>query len=139
MTLDDLIALLEKAEGPCRKLDAEIAVALRIPPSGSHNNEWARKNFPVWRAGDGKVVCIHDDGSSGPFWVVLEHTSSIDAALTLVPEGWRWAVNYDPDRGPQYAAAVKRSGDDWPRVFDMARSPAIALCVAALKARKEQP
>ena len=68
------------------------------------------------------------------------YTSSLDAALTLVPEGWCWAIE-----GSRRAAVYDPSADPEPGSFAnpiQMRSgftPAIALCVAALKARDAAP
>jgi hypothetical protein len=62
------------------------------------------------------------------------YTSSIDAALTLVPEGYGWHL-WSPDNW--LPAAEVRNGE---RVYygltAQAGLPAIALCIAALKARE---
>jgi hypothetical protein len=50
-----------------------------------------------------------------------DYTASVDAAVTLVPEGCGWMVMGN-------AAKVKR----WP---SRAATPALALCAAALRAR----
>ena len=73
-SLSDLIARLEKATGPDLELDEQIQAAI----SGATLEKQA----------DGRNA-YHRDG----FWIsigkVLPYTSSIDAAMTLVPEGWR--------------------------------------------------
>ena len=112
MTRDELIAALEKAEGPSRELDATIAY---------HAGE-ARLGLPVPET-----------------WLAKHYTSSIDAALTLVPEGWR--VNSISNvengwhavlvRGQWNVAGYATAGSV------VSVTPAIALCIAALKARGE--
>ena len=78
---------------------------------------------------------------------VREYSQSVDAALTLVPEGchWRGGSFYSPD------------GDDWverPQMYvfgphgmsigcpsantGIGATPALALCVATLRARLQQ-
>lgn len=59
-------------------------------------------------------------------------TESLDAALTLVPEGEWWAVDGNCDDPIDCSAAVGRVGGE-----EKGRSvtPALALCIAALKAR----
>ena len=101
MTRADLIAALEKAEGPSRELDAEI-----------------RKHVP----GD----------------YLPAFTASLDAALTLVPEGLAWRVE---PATPGYTDWGKyRAGvTTWEKPYDLpsyGATPAIALCIAALKARE---
>lgn len=63
-------------------------------------------------------------------------TESIDAALTLVPEGWAWIVE---SCQPYESEPVECSAAVWncraqPPVHDGA-TPALALCIAALRAR----
>lgn len=98
----DLIERLEKATEPEWELDAAIARLDDI-----------REAF-----GD----CADDE--------VPPYTSSIDAALTLVPEGCKWLVQ---DLGIGFEACT------YPRkgvpCAAKGAAPAIALCIAALKAR----
>jgi len=101
----DLIAKLEAATEGSRELDREVAKAVY---------GWKRVQ---------------------PGYYVPRFTQSLDAALTLVPEGWEWFKpqnNYQSDKprieifGPidyQVAAAA---------------TPALAICIAALKAREQQ-
>ena len=75
----------------------------------------------------------------GPTRAAAPHyTTSIDAALTLVPAGWRvdifaWdsmeAECYLRDRDGQHPACK------WAECKWNLRIPALALCIAALKAR----
>ena len=115
--MDDLIARLEKAKGPDRELDGDIALHLGLVPRGMERG-WAGG----W-AGNGKQF----DAA----W----YTSSTDAALTLVPEGWGWSLDWDGGcsvfREPLSGRLPDNEfGADGP-------SPAIALCIAALKARAD--
>ena len=67
------------------------------------------------------------DGAPKPY------TASIDAALTLVPEGWIWDVSSSG------CAWIMRDGDsvcDSQIVISGIENPIIALCIAALKARE---
>ena len=65
---------------------------------------------------------------------VPHYTTSIDAALTLVPQGWRYGV--DAKEGETSFAVLLRKSD-WLYVEASAPLPALAICIAALKARKE--
>lgn len=97
MTQSELIAALEKATGPSRDLDEQIADAFL--PSG---------------------------------WLAPRFTASIDAALTLVPDNafWSLSVPKQPDMsGKRYWASL-HAGKPGAR----GATPAIALCIAALKA-----
>ena len=117
MTHDELIAALEAADGPSRELDGEIGRAVvGFDPD----------NLPKF---------VPNIGTIPSPW--LPYTLSIDAAMTAVPERWVWRVGTgDDDQG--YAAVWQRGKrltteiDCWAPV-----SPAIALTIAALRARKE--
>lgn len=68
---------------------------------------------------------------------------SIDAALTLVPEGCWWEIGKTADESSPMrnfgAIGVYRSAVHWsygdPGFIGRSDAPAIALCIAALKAR----
>ena len=142
MTREELIEALEKARAPDRRLDAEIAVTLRIPPPDTDVTHWSITGFPRWRAGsDGRVICIHLSGEDGPHWRSKAYTSSIDAALTLVPEGLSYEIRCSPYG--ETSQAVIWNGRRSPSESEVARvgidgvRPAIALCIAALRAREE--
>lgn len=78
----DIIARLEKAEGPDRELDSEINVLLRIMPESGP--DWIA-NFPVWRSRlDGRIEVVHEDGTGGVHWEPKLFTASLDAAIGLV-------------------------------------------------------
>jgi len=110
--LIELIAALEAAEGPSQTLDCAI-------------ESWAVK----------MPVCIGEFGPQ-PF------TSSIDTALKLVPEVWLWKLTNCtvPTHGGKYMAVVWKLVSETqarPIISVMGATPAIALCIAALKARAE--
>lgn len=121
MTIDDLIAALEKATGPSRELDAEIARQLG----------WVCLDLrrPLRREG-----WMIPDGTTA---TLPKFSASLDTALTLVWEDWTW----DAD------ASAPERGIDWrlhPPIEEERRSvegthrlAPIALCIAALKARKK--
>lgn len=114
--MKDLIERLEKAMGPDRELDGAIFCACvpRMAECWPHWSKQERLNMPP------------------------RYTSSIDAALTLVPtiDGERldWLVGFDDDVA---IADVSRPHDE--RKFQPGSMPAIALCIAALKARAIPP
>ena len=56
-----------------------------------------------------------------------DYTTSIDAALTLVPESCGWAV---------YEHGSAQVGRNTKQYFGDANTPALAICAAALKARE---
>jgi hypothetical protein len=129
-----LIAKLEQAPEGSRELDTEI-LCLTL------GGDWYVKN--QYEDGSGKWLCYSrtrftDKDKQHPTCRTAPHyTTSLDAALTLVPEGWEWAVStgyaeiFPPDFSPSdnpnsvmVAASVRRT-------------PALALCIAILKANKK--
>jgi hypothetical protein len=71
---------------------------------------------------------------------VLPYTASLDAAVTLVPEGYYWQVangkrrHYEPQACADLFVAHGPNRGDVSFTADAA-TPALALCVAALRAR----
>lgn len=103
MTREELIEALEKATGPCIMLEQEIS---------------------IWR--------YAQEGLPAPP-IPRPYTASLDAALSLVPEGWEWIVF------GAGGADVWHVGNDavLHRIDETyAATPAIALCIAALRARE---
>lgn len=134
--MDDLIARLEKATGPDRALDRSI------------HREISKRLI----ADETVVSYIGPGGTTRtltfayPYrwalWGCPRYTRSIDAALALVPEDWGWLVNqprtelmwarfFPPSEDPDIDEWGAESGD-------VKSTPAIAICIAALKARAAQ-
>lgn len=126
MTHQELIAALEKATGPDRELDIRIGQATAVEG---------------WRVlDDGSIeFWTPQDSEFGEGWMTAfcelpPYTASIDAAMGLVPEhsdydfgsaklvGTFWALVIDPDN------EHKAKG---------CKSQAIAICIAALRARSK--
>lgn len=105
MTREELIAALEKAEAGSYELSREVDGWL----FREHHEEWKKASS-------------------------MAYTQSVDAALTLVPEGWRIYMERKPTEPPQpwFVTVRPHAKDGWDSVAD---SPALALCIAALKAR----
>jgi hypothetical protein len=118
----DLIERLEKAEGPDRALGDEVLFACGW---GCEEAGFGPDTYLVWSTPD-ESDTFRDGDQPNP-------TSSIDAALTLVPEGHDWLVSMGVGEPALAAVAlatsVRNSEAEAP-------SPAIALCIAALKARE---
>ena len=124
--LEQLIAALEAATGPSRELDLAICrVALNSEPLGH-------------AAGmDDSLLLMQRVG------LYPRYTSSLDAALMLVPEGWasgsiaeeRRVIGYVHNNQPAFIGVGAR--DNPAKIWHEVRHPvrAIALCIAALKAR----
>jgi len=115
-----LIARLEAASGPSVELDEEIRVAV----DAENINYWPAEFAPTVGTYEGPVA----------------YTASIDAALTLVPEGLFFLFGIGRVRSgePLAAAQIMR-----PVTLDQvaeaeADTLPIAICIAALKARAAQ-
>ena len=117
MQTDELIAALTEATGPDRELDAAIAVA----------KGWNRREGSDWFTPPNLTVNHHISE-------LPRYTASIDAALTLRPEGALYAIeNYDSHG--VYPEHVRASAWVQGAARAFAATPALAICTAALKAR----
>ena len=114
--MDDLIARLEAATEGSRELDAQIFFALQPE---YHGTAVSKPAYGVFLRGYGS------DGD------LPHYTTSIDAAVTLIEGGNLWHV-CKRERSPCYLAAVLQPHEG----FSKASTPALALCIAALKARQ---
>lgn len=112
-----LIERLEAATAPDIRLDVEIAIAL---PS-----RWPLRPSNV----PGKYVTTYENGRTGVA-CAPDYTRSIDDAARIVPEGFAWQCGCDIDLTP----TARVWGQDI-HADEFAATPAIALCIAALKAR----
>lgn len=146
---DDLQRLVERIEAAtegARELDAKIALACDpefagwIEHPANHGNQYgevapSREAFDEWLIGDGTPCLISTPA----------YTRSVDAAMTLVPEGaglsiqryWIAAVD-----GPVWSAGISTGGipSNPRRVFESydAANAALAITAAALRARITQ-
>lgn len=132
MSLDELLERLEKATEGSRELDIEIYVTEFPFPCVELHPEDQRN---------------HDEEKAPSY------TTSIDAALTLVPEGWVWTLNSGKtgsvaclcsDWSDDYAkvywsnmADESNEGRHYKRRVGATPTPGLALCIASLRARKE--
>jgi hypothetical protein len=125
-----LLALAERCETeePSRKLDAEIAVACRIGSDKVDKDHWSYRNFPVW--------IVRDDGQieAGLRWKSPRFTTSLDAAVTLVPVGW--LVDVTQTAPERWIVALLRSDDtDESGIAEAtAKTEPMARVAAALRA-----
>lgn len=117
--MTDLADRIERADGPSRELDAEIAVA-----SGQYRAD-------RHRPGSFFKADQPNHSSLG----VPAYTSSLDAAMSLVPEGWGegkilWV-------GGECYVTLSRSHPENMEAKGEAATPAPALCAAALRAKEQ--
>lgn len=145
----ELAARCEAATGPDRFLDAQIASVIRLEKVP----DWARNWTGKWKATEvGSVVLMEDSGNPGPHFMAREYTTSLDAAMTLVPRGWIALLVRDFDDDGDYFSTVKltdsfsvaRGSDADDEVTVMVRKgccraggdpTALALTAACLRAR----
>jgi hypothetical protein len=114
--MKDLIERLEKATGPDADLDAAIFEAV--------NGVSAYRNTHGFSGG---TVRKRMQG-------LPAYTDSLDAALSLVPEMYEGSLDIRNPAVGQFGAKLwtfKGGGDVWGKGINQA----IALCIAALKAR----
>lgn len=115
--MTDLISKLEAAAEGSRELDKEIWKAC-----GSHISTIGTERWPN-RIGE----VSHFISIECP-----DYTTSIDAALVLVPEGWCWVAGNELEN----FASVKPDHNAHDKILSSSSAtPALALCIAALKAR----
>lgn len=130
----ELARRVEKATGRDRELDEAIMAALFVRDQRhigcreeQEDGSWAPVKDSVW-------VDPETDRWVGT--AAREFTSSIDAAVTLVPKGYHWDVGNDNiaiirDRRSSFEARVEHCA--------IAATPALALCAAALRTRHSTP
>lgn len=126
MTLSDIIARLESGESGW-KIDAAIDRLLATPPPTSV------LEYRASMIGDGaQFRCRHGGQDWGSWWSVPRYSESLDAAASLVPEGWFWQVK----RGFGYEAIVWHAEYEDSNYGRGTITAPCALCIAALKARQ---
>ena len=139
--MQDLIKRLQEAKKGKRAFDGQITVAVRAMKTsrGTTLPDWVDRNYPDWHSAEDGTVFATKNGFN---WQPLHYTTSIDDALTLVPKGWDWVVgrtetrlfppDWEPDDLEREVRVVSVSLFDESDVY---RTPVLALCIAALKAR----
>lgn len=128
--IEELISSLEKATGPNRELDILIGQATAVYG---------------WRVcDDGCVECYIPDGHEyGEGWFdtgqeLPAYTASIDAAMTLVPEGW-YCVEILRDNEGEWVPRLHQNQRGLLSAHANHPRLPIALCIAALRARALNP
>lgn len=126
-----LIARLEAADGPSNAIDVDIFRIIGLTEAQeSHCRKWCKMDGRTDLTRDHYIVAWAPD-----------FTRSIDAALTLVPDGWSlWRIDqYHDDKNPAWGWGVTLRRHVQPdfgvSVGESRISMPIAICIAALKAR----
>jgi len=128
--MTNLLALadrVEKAEAGSRELDAEIWLA--TSPGATRKSTTVKSSKGLWPNYD--IDETRD--ASGRLIIVPEFTASIDAAMSLVPEGHLWKVGYSR-HVPHVAEVVDYQSHRGTFVAECDSNRAIALCAAVLRA-----
>ena len=129
--MTDLIDRLEEATEGSRDLDEQIALASGIRHRSRRDGRGRSKGREWFVDSHGGVETW---ANHAPYY-----TTSLDAALTLVPEGLGWQVWGEP-KATKYGgeASIEHPTDGWHFCTEAnGRTPALALCIAALKARQD--
>lgn len=140
--INDLIARLEAVTEGSRELDANVAAAVGdmndplfdprhyiSTPVYEPHESWGEHYVAATVVVRGEI-CIVAVREPKPF------TASLDAALTLVPARCRIAIEQSIDGG-WFDATIFKFGESDEFIGDTPRgvkTPALALCIAALKA-----
>jgi hypothetical protein len=125
--MPDIFERLKQLKAPDRVCDALIFKAIGAPlPKAIANTAIALE----W---DEKEECyLANLGEMRARYEVPAYTASLDAALTLVPDGAKVSLEI---ASYQTAAWVHNPGRPVNSCYGEVRPPAIALCIAALGAR----
>lgn len=121
----DIIERLEKAPAPDREVDGLIAIS-----RGWTFQKMKGDAKSYWRKPGVTDYYMRSD--------LPNFTGSIDAALTLVPEGYRWTIGITDGAFEFYATVRHPNEGSNPSLKWMAHgtvNPAVTLLIAILKAR----
>ena len=127
-----LLALAERCEqaaGPDRGLDQDITKLL-VP----------RNAEPVHRSRYGWSFIVSGSGKGFEWLQNQPYTASLDAAVTLVPEGRAWTVGQNVHHWHWQASINALNDEGSPTSIGFGGPcgwPALALCAAALRARAQ--
>lgn len=130
--LNDLARRVMDLQGPSREVDAEIAKAFGLAHGRKEIVHYESRSYTT----------IDEQA--------LHYTASLDAAMTLVPEGWRpytldmsikgrsrWMLEGPKTKWEKDGDGYDVAGSDWYEQ-GVAATPALALTAAALLARGDQ-
>lgn len=123
--MNEIISMLERADGPSRDFDGSIALALG----------WTRQKMkgdqrPYWRKpGVTQYYIREEDGPPA-------YTTSMDVAVSLIPAGLYWTAAFGKcrDDEPVGACQIFDPRDPTSPIAEAeGHSVHIAICIAALK------
>ena len=134
--LMDLAERCEKAEGADRELDAEIWATAVGRVFDATSRRWL-KIKRAWPANNGGKDCFwFETASSMQGTNAILYTASLDAALSLVPEGLLRSMLEDPrvSRAVAHVRTKSILDPDTQEWSGYAKALPLALCAAALRA-----
>ena len=120
-TLEALLARVLEGTGPDEKIDGQLAL-LKGYTYEKHKGD----KFAWWRRPNGWRIGTYGNENRPP-----PYTASLDAALTLVPEGWDWRRRSNLTMALVYGESEKYD------LVAVHHEPCRALIAACLKARME--
>lgn len=137
--IKSLIERIEKSDGADRSIDVLIGATVRwLPPDGqAWLRDWRGDFGPMPRM-TGRIAAFHDNGDPAVHWEAPNFSASLDAAATLVPDGWYWTLGGNVHHGHWIASVntLNSEGEPWcVGCSNACATPALALCAAALKAK----
>ena len=124
--LEALADRVAGAKGPDRELDAAIWLA-SVP--GATRNELRY----VHKASGKDCVIDETRDASRRLIIVPAYSASLDAAMTLVPEGWTWFVRCSLDNEAMAGVYDPAPGFWGDASNALGKTPALALTAAALR------
>ena len=137
--MKELIQKLQDTDGPSRKLDAEIALTIGLAETYCPPEHLASEKPVVFSSlRSGRIRATFDEKYFHDYPPVSNFTSSIDAAMTLIPDGWEWEIQFGmlTDRNIFMVKMGQHIEVEHPNPFqECAPCFPLAICIAALKAR----
>lgn len=129
--MTDLLVLadrVEKLTGPDRDLEAEIWLACT---PGATRNKWSYVHKATGRE------CTVDEtrDATDRLIIVPSFTASLDAVLTLLPDGFKWKCGYSR-HVPHNAEVIDYSAHTGTFIGESDASRCLALLAAILRARQ---
>lgn len=129
----ELAERVEQASGPDRELDAEVALAVT-----GNTAELSEGGNMIWCGGGHSVLADLPAVPWSSRWIQVAHyTASLDAALTLVPDGHSWAAGDCGENDGPWACVTAHEEPcaDYPGA---AGTVILSVLAAALRARAEE-
>jgi len=124
----ELAERIEAASGPSYVLDCDIWDAIYPGERDERFAKLTAKGEPY----HGRLGPADKDGYIKP---LRAFTASIDSALSLVPEGISWRLDFARAQHGQHAIGSAFVIIDGQRYHGDAATPALALCAASLRAQ----